>query len=124
MGSSCACLEVLRNSKAASNRLTLPSAAYFVGYWYEINYYVIITSLFPTAKNGNNELIITYYALLLFSLLHYYYPIITIITHYYMLQTGQLADVLGKVNGSQNVYHEVFSSHLAKYGILLQSGAR
>ena len=32
--------------------------------------------------------------------------------------------ILGKVDGSQNVHHEVFSSHLANYEILLQSGAR
>ena len=32
--------------------------------------------------------------------------------------------ILDKVDGSQNVHHEMFSSHLANYEILLQSGAR
>ena len=32
--------------------------------------------------------------------------------------------ILGKVDGSQNIHHEVFSPHLANYEILLQSGAR
>jgi len=49
-GSSCACLEVLCNSKAASNRLTLPSAAYFVGYWYEINSFYISYFVFNIRK--------------------------------------------------------------------------
>ena len=32
--------------------------------------------------------------------------------------------ILGKVDCCQNIHHEVFSSHLANYKILLQSGAR
>ena len=32
--------------------------------------------------------------------------------------------MLDKVDGNQNVHHELFSSHLANYEILLQSGAR
>ena len=58
------------------------------------HYYIIITSLFPIAKTGNNELIITFYALSLFSLLQCYYPLLSIITHYYLLPTGQLADAV------------------------------
>ena len=69
------------------------------------HYYIIITSLFPLAKTGNNELIITnneliitnneliisiYYALSMFSLLHCYYPLLPLLPIIKCYQRGNL----------------------------------
>ena len=54
------------------------------------HYYTIITSLFPIAKTGNNELIITYYALSLFSLFHYYDPLLPLLPIITCTQLGNL----------------------------------
>ena len=79
---------------------------HFLTYYYDIiityyyiiiksllsHYQVILTSLFPIAETGKNHLIIACYAFSMFFIIALLLPIITIIAHYNILQTGQLAD--------------------------------
>ena len=74
-----------------------------ITYYYEniiitslLRYYcVVITSLFPGAKTGNDELIIMYYVCIIHVfIIRLLLPIITNITHFYHLPTGQPAGVL------------------------------
>ena len=85
------------------------------------HHYIFITSLFPIAKTGNNELIITYYALSLFSILYCYStlsPLLPIITCY---QLGNLQMNSRKNSGQLTIHVRALAQRRVAIGCL---GAR
>ena len=94
---------------------------FIITYYYIIitsllhNYNVIITSLLQTAKWCNDESFITYYYIVCF---HYnaIITIITIITYYYVFETGQLANAHWQARALAGSHCHCGSGLSASYG--------